>query len=117
MFGDRLLPETVDIPLNFFPSAPTNVIDGRIMSVVNGVTQIGQYQVIVINRGARDGLAVGDILSIFQKGRKTRDRTKRGSVLLPDEQAGTAMIFKVYEDIHVCEYSPSTSVSSLYLDF
>ncbi len=99
LFGDRLLPETVDIPLNFFPSAPSNVIDGRIMSVVNGVTQIGQYQVIVINRGARDGLAVGDILSVFQKGQKVRDRTKGGSVLLPDEQAGTVMIFKVYDDI------------------
>jgi hypothetical protein len=99
LFGDRLLPESVDIPLNFFPSSPTNVIDGRIMSVVNGVTQIGQYQVIVINRGARDGLAVGDILSVFQKGQKVRDRTKGGSVLLPDEQAGTVMIFKVYDDI------------------
>jgi len=97
--GDRLLPETVDIPLNFFPSAPSSVIEGRIMSVVNGVTQIGQYQVIVINRGARDGLAVGDILSVFQKGQKVQDRTKGGSVLLPDEQAGTVMIFKVYDDI------------------
>lgn len=99
LFGDRLLPETVDIPLNFFPSSPSNVIDGRIMSVVNGVTQIGQYQVIVINRGARDGLAVGDILSVFQKGQTVQDRTKGGSVLLPDEQAGTVMVFKVYDDI------------------
>jgi hypothetical protein len=99
LFGDRLLSESVDIPLNFFPSAPTNVIDGRIMSVVNGVTQIGQYQVIVINRGARDGLAVGDILSVFMKGQVVKDRVKGGSALLPDEQAGTVMIFKVYDDI------------------
>ena len=99
LFGDRLLPESVDIPLNFFPSAPNSVINGRIMSVVNGVTQIGQHQVIVVNRGARDGLAVGDILSVFKKGEKVKDRVKGGSVLLPDEQAGTVMIFKVYDDI------------------
>ena len=99
LFGDRLLPETIDIPLNFFPRSPNSVINGRIMSVVNGVTQIGQYQVIVINRGARDGLAVGDILSVFQKGMMVKDRTKGGSVLLPDEQAGTVMVFKVYDDI------------------
>jgi len=99
LFGDRLLPETVDIPLNFFPRSPSSVIDGRIMSVVNGVTQIGQHQVIVINRGARDGLAVGDILSVFQKGKMVKDRTRGGSVLLPDVQAGTVMVFKVYNDI------------------
>ena len=98
-FGDRLIPEIVDVPMNFFPSAPSNVIDGRIMSVVNGVTQIGQYQVIVINRGARDGLAVGDILSVFRAGETIKDRIAGGSVVLPDENAGTVMIFKVYDDI------------------
>ncbi len=98
-FGDRLVPENVDIPLNFFPSAPNSIIDGRIISVVNGVTQIGQYQVIVLNRGARDGLAVGDVLSVFQKGEKVKDRVKGGSVTLPDEKAGTVMVFKVYNDI------------------
>jgi hypothetical protein len=98
-FNDRLIPESVDIPLNFFPRAPTNVIDGRIISVVNGVTQIGQYQVIVINRGARDGLAVGDVLSVFQKGETIKDRIEGGKVTLPDENAGTIMVFKVYDSI------------------
>ena len=98
-FNDRLIPETVDVPLNFFPSAPKNVIDGRIISVVHGVTQIGQYQVIVINRGARDGLAVGDVLSVFQKGEEIKDRIGGGKVTLPDENAGTIMVFKVYDSI------------------
>lgn len=97
--GDRLLPETVDVPLNFFPKAPNSVIDGRIISVVNGVTQIGQYQVVVINRGARNGLAVGDVLTVFQAGQKVNDRVKGGSVRLPDEAAGTIMVFKVYDSI------------------
>lgn len=97
--GDRLMPEAVDIPLNFFPKAPARTIDGRIISVVNGVTQIGQYQVIVVNRGARDGLAVGDVLTVFQDGQKVPDNVKGGSVRLPDEAAGTIMVFKVYRDI------------------
>jgi hypothetical protein len=98
-YGDRLIPENVDLPLNFFPSTPKSLIDGRIMSVVNGVTQIGQYQVIVLNRGARDGLAVGDVLTVFQAGATVRDRVKGGRVTLPDEAAGTTMVFKVYEGI------------------
>ncbi len=97
--GDRLMPETVDIPLNFFPKSPARNIDGRIISVVNGVTQIGQHMVVVLNRGARDGLAVGDVLTVFQTGEKVRDRVKGGRVRLPDEAAGTVMVFKVYRDI------------------
>ncbi len=109
--GDRLIPETVDIPLNFFPKAPDIDIDGRIISVVDGVSLIGQYQVVVLNRGARNGLAPGDVLSVLQAGEEVKDRyantsllgtALRGggeSVTLPDEEAGTIMIFKVYDRI------------------
>lgn len=108
--GDLLLPESVDIPLNFFPKAPDGEIDGKIISVVDGVALIGQYQVVVMNQGARDGLAPGDILSVYQSGEEVRDRYKGGfgnsmsmfggeKVKLPDEQAGTIMVFKVYDRI------------------
>ncbi len=97
--GDRLLPETVDIPLNFFPKAPSTQIDGTIMSVVGGVTQIGQYQVVVVNRGTRDGLGIGDVLTVFQSGEEIEDRIGGGRVTLPDEEAGTVMMFKVYDEI------------------
>jgi hypothetical protein len=108
--GDLLVPETVDIPLNFFPKAPDSEIDGKIISVVDGVALIGQYQVVVMNQGARDGLAPGDILSVFQAGEEVRDRYEGGfgasmsmfggeKVTLPEEQAGTIMVFKVYDRI------------------
>ena len=97
--GDKLIPETVDIPLNFYPRAPSSPIDGRIISVVGGVTQIGQYQVVVLNRGTRDGLSVGDVLTVFQTGETIQDRFGGGKVRLPDEEAGTLMVFKVYDRI------------------
>lgn len=97
--GDRLIPDTVDIPLNFFPRSPSSAIEGRIISVVGGVTQIGQYQVVVINRGTSNGLSVGDVLSVFQTGEVIEDRVKGGKVKLPDEEAGTLMIFKTYDRI------------------
>ena len=97
--GDRLIPETADMPLNFFPGAPGSVVDGRIVSVVDGVTQIGQYQVVVINRGSSHGLAVGNVLSVFRSGEEVRDLVKGGKVKLPDEQAGTIMVFKIYDRI------------------
>ena len=97
--GDKLIPETVDIPLNFYPRAPSSAIDGRIISVVGGVTQIGQYQVVVLNRGTRDGLSVGDVLTVFRTGETIKDRFGGGKVRLPDEEAGTLMVFKVYDRI------------------
>jgi len=97
--GDRLIPDAVDVPLNFFPRSPSTDIEGRIISVVNGVTQIGQYQVVVVNRGTDHGLSVGDVLSVLQTGEVVRDRVKGGTVKLPDEQSGTVMIFKTYDRI------------------
>jgi hypothetical protein len=109
--GDRLLPESVDLPLNFFPQPPAMDITGQIISVIDGVSLIGQYQVVVMNRGARNGLAPGDVLSVYQAGAEVRDRFANGSltgtggwgggqkVTLPEEQAGTIMVFKVYDRI------------------
>ena len=103
--GDRLIPESVDIPLNFFPKKPDIDVDGRIISVVDGVSLIGQYQVVVLNRGARNGLAPGDVLTVFQAGEDVVDRFGGNAFLggetvtLPDEDAGTIMVFKVYDRI------------------
>jgi LysM repeat protein len=97
--GDVLVPVSIDVPLNFFPKAPSTDISGQIISVVGGVTQIGQYQVVVMNRGSNDGLATGDVLTVFQKGEVVRDRVQGGSIRLPEEPAGTIMVFKVYDEI------------------
>jgi LysM repeat protein len=99
IMGDRLLPAAVDVPLNFFPRKPSINIDGRIISVVGGVTQIGQYQVVVMNRGSNNDLSVGDVLSVYQTGEVIEDRFGGGEVQLPDEIAGTVMVFKTYDRI------------------
>ena len=103
--GDRLLSQDVTLALNFFPRAPEQDIEGQIISVVDGVSRIGQFQVVVINRGARDGLAEGHVLTTFQAGDTVTDRYSKNGLLgservtLPDEAAGTMMLFKIYDRI------------------
>jgi hypothetical protein len=115
--GDRLLTLEFEIPLNFYPRAPEQETTGSIIHVVDGMTQIGQYQVVVLNRGDRDGLEPGHVLTVMRRGeeivdrqgsRTYRDYTSRSNaspglfgekVQLPDEQAGTVMVFKTYERI------------------
>ena len=63
------------------------------------MTQIGQYQVVVINRGAQDGLMVGDVLTAYKAGETVRDHVRGGKVELPEIPAGTVMMFKIYDGI------------------
>jgi hypothetical protein len=71
--GDRLMPQELDEYPDFVPRAPASNIEGRIISVVDGVSQIGQHHVVVINRGAADGLEPGHVLGIFQAGLEIDD--------------------------------------------
>jgi hypothetical protein len=108
--GDKLFAGGVDVPLDFIPSSPKVKINGRIMAVSDGVTIIGQYQVVVINRGARDGLTPGNVLAVFEVGGYVRDTVDKGylggmsrlgakNVRLPDERTGTFMVFKTFDQI------------------
>lgn len=105
--GDKLFAGGVDVPLDFVPSPPKSKINGRIMAVSNGVSVIGQYEVVVINRGARDGLAPGNVLAVYEAGPVVHDTANKGffatstigteSVHLPDERSGTFMVFKTFD--------------------
>jgi hypothetical protein len=98
--GNYLADEEDEVPLNFIPRAPESEIEGRIIAVTSGVSLIGQYHVVVINRGTQAGLEPGHVLRVYQTGRTVRD-THRGligqKVRLPDEPAGTMMVFRTAE--------------------
>ncbi|SFR65686.1 Nucleoid-associated protein YgaU, contains BON and LysM domains [Marinobacter daqiaonensis] len=97
---DRLLKrEDRRINTSFTPSAPDTQIDGKMIDVESGVTQIGQYNVVVLNRGERDGLEEGNVLSVFQAGGKAKDPVTGEMVALPDERAGLLMVFRTYEKL------------------
>ena len=100
--GDRLIAEESITPANFFPRAPADLIDGRIMAVLDGVSVVGQYQVIVVNRGARDGIEPGHVLSVYHAGDVVTDTVRVTSfspekVQLPDRLAATTMVFRVFD--------------------
>lgn len=106
--GDLLFPGTFDVPLDFIPHAPASQVDGRIISIVDGIYVVGQYQVVVINRGSSHGLEPGHVLAIDVSGARVKDPKSRGvsrvggfgaNVQLPDWRGGTFMVFKTYDRI------------------
>ncbi len=103
LIGDRLLVAAQDQPLeDFYPKAPDSQVRGSIISVMDGVTQIGQYDVVVLDRGADDGLQPGDVLAIEHRGETVRDTVTANltdTVKLPDEKAGHLMVFRTFSRV------------------
>jgi hypothetical protein len=101
--GYYMLPtEKSTLEFSFFPYPPRKQINGDIISAFNALSQIGQYTVVAIDRGAREGLKPGHILAVYQRGEKVRD--PRGAystsmIQLPSERAGLVMVFRVYEKV------------------
>lgn len=98
--GDRLL-QTEDRTINssFTPSKPDSDIRGQMIAVDSGVGNIGQYNVVVINRGEREGLEEGNVMAIFKDGGTVRDPITRELIELPSERAGLLMVFRVFEKL------------------
>lgn len=95
---DRLMPtEERRLESTFYPKPPENTVKGVIMTVLGGVTQVGRNDVVVVNRGLRDGVDVGTVLAISKKGAVVRDRQTREKVQLPSERAGILMVFRSFE--------------------
>jgi LysM repeat protein len=113
--GDRLLSaKAEDTPTTFTPRPPATPVQGRIIDIVGGTDLVGQFEVVVINRGKRHGLEPGSVLAVYDAGEVVTDLYRHGmeigdsnhggrqfapSVRLPDERAGTLLVFKVYDRV------------------
>jgi LysM repeat protein len=109
--GDKLIATDTDVPVNFRLRAPQNDIHGSIIDVIDSTQAIGQYDVVVINRGKRHGVDAGVILAVDQAGAIVTDRDSgKGwshvfgtsfdpKVKLPDERGGTLLVFKSFDRV------------------
>lgn len=98
--GDILIGDTVDVGMDFIPRPPAGSVEGVVMDVVDDRIIVGEYQVVVINRGARDGLEPGNVLSVWRAGEEIKDTTpnrESRKVTLPDERIAEFMVFKSWE--------------------
>jgi hypothetical protein len=113
--GDLLLREEErSVDSTFYPSSPDSEVNGVILAVEGGVSQVGKLDVVVINRGEREGIKAGNVLSVHKRGAKIRDRVTGDRVQLPDERAGLMMVFRTFEKVSlglVLEASQGISIN------
>ena len=113
--GDRLTPATEGAIPSYSPRAPDKTVNGSILSIVGGVSEGGQYSVIVLNLGRREGMEVGHVLATLRTGAAVSTNTDSynsspaisgGSspkiprtVKLPDERNGLVFVFRVFDKV------------------
>ena len=95
--GDRLVPAPGIIFNNYAPHAPEMPVDGRIISVYGGVTEIGKNSIVTLNKGFENGLEMGHVLAIY---RRSQTRMPDGKMIaLPDERSGLVFVFRVFDKV------------------
>lgn len=85
--------------------------EGRVVSLVNSISQSGRDQVIVLNLGKKNMIKSGDVLAIESRGGKFIDtRGKRGheEVSMPSTRTGVVMVFKTFDDVSYALVMEST---------
>ena len=113
--GDRLTPTTDAVVPSYSPRSPDKNVSGTIISLLNGVNTGAQYSIITVDLGKRDGMEVGHVMAILQKGATvstvdplgqtkqtaaSSDGTQIGStVKLPDERNGLVFVFRVFDKV------------------
>ncbi len=119
--GDRLLyieDETHNLKAPI--SKPNKKIRGTVISLFDAEIISGQTEVIVINKGARDGIKAGHTLGIYSPGKTVKDphnKTKQKyfwdpvtatEVKLPPGRAATAIVYKVLDGLSYALINDST---------
>jgi LysM domain len=109
LIGDVLVSETQTETHGIVPHAPTRKVDGHVIGVVDGVSLVGQYEVVAINRGSRHGMDVGQVLRVRETDQSAHDTCARVNgdstclkwhdARLPNETAGTLLVFKTLEHL------------------
>jgi hypothetical protein len=100
--GDRLIEAERPPLVAYSPRKPETKVAARIMSVYGGVDTGGQYSVVTLNKGSKDGLQVGHVLALFRSGRVFEARTDQGekeSVTLPDQRYGLLFVFRTFDRV------------------
>ncbi len=102
--GDRLLPLASEMDgLYFVPHAPKQGTQGTVISIVDALSQVAQYQIAVINVGRRNGVHPGHVFEVYEAGRVVSDpydSKQPGTELqLPEEQVGLLMVFRSFEKL------------------
>ncbi len=119
LLNDLLVPAPRETLVNYVPHAPDVAIDSRIIELYNAGTEAGRGFIVVLDRGARDGLEVGNVLAIYHpapvipdprpyEGPDVFSKLSEASKVIvpptkflnvPPERSGLLFVFRVFDRV------------------
>lgn len=102
--GDRLARTLESDKLSYVPRPPSNAkLKGKVISASDSsVSEIGPQVVVVLNRGTREGMEVGNVLALYRNRPKVKDPDvpdAKETIRLPAERYGLVFVFRVFEKV------------------
>ena len=101
--GDRLLPAGQPELPSYVPHAPAQDMNGRVVSIYNGVAEAGRYNVVSLSLGKREGIEIGHVLSLHRNRGETVYREDNVGTpqrfQLPEQRYGLVFVFRVFDRI------------------
>ena len=95
-----MLEQEAGLPSMFYPTDAAEVQSGgQIVRVMGSIGKVGKYGVVAIDRGSKQGVKVGQVFSVYQQGEMVRDPKTKEMLKLPNQKAGTLMIFRSFNDL------------------
>lgn len=104
MVGDKVLAvDSSAINQGFTPSSPPDGVEGRIISILDGIAIAAKYQTVVLDLGLEDDIERGHVLAVRTKGLVVKDenenRTGSSRVTLPEDRAALLMVYRAFDRV------------------
>lgn len=62
--GDRLLPMTAAVLRAYPPHAPQQPLAAQVIRIMGGLSEAGEHQLVILNRGRLEGMAAGQVFNV-----------------------------------------------------
>jgi hypothetical protein len=101
-YGDRLVPATRPELVDYVPHAPEQLIEGRVVSIYDGIgSGGGRLSIVAINRGSEDGVEVGHVLALERNRVVERrdENDRKESIAIPPTRFGLIFVFRAFEHV------------------
>ncbi|OOZ81098.1 hypothetical protein BOW50_00225 [Solemya velum gill symbiont] len=99
--GDLLLPARKSALAKGLkhPKGPRHRVAGHVIDTIHGVIRASHYEVVVIDRGSRDGLKPGDILAVNSPSRQAVDQyTKHPPLPTSGDPISAQVVYTPHEE-------------------
>jgi len=99
--GDRLTVMTAPQSLPYVPRAPDKKVRGKVIAgSSDALSEFGPLSVVILNRGAREGLESGQVLGLYRnQGMVSAGMVGGQALRLPLQEYGLVMIFRVFNKV------------------